>query len=293
MKRALITILALVYAINILNGQDLEAIKCLKNAKWEVTQVAKGITLKQFHFKDNNKLFNSNQYISIIEINTKKAKGRWALANNPGYITQTSKFAKDSGAIVAINGTFYNMSKPYNSVSFFRKFGELCYNFTENMGQRDNGAVAINSKGEISIIAADTDNNGMVKSKEWAKEINKPSVMGSGPMLLNNKNNSYLDNSSFNTARHPRSAIAITKNRVYLIAVDGRSKEYAQGVSLTELNTIIHYLGAEDALNLDGGGSTTLYIKQQGVVNHPSDNKVFDKNGERYVVNSLLFIPNR
>jgi hypothetical protein len=32
-----------------------------------------------------------------------------------------------------MNGTFYNMSVPYNSVSFFRKYGELCYEFTENM----------------------------------------------------------------------------------------------------------------------------------------------------------------
>ncbi|MBQ1218573.1 MAG: phosphodiester glycosidase family protein, partial [Bacteroidales bacterium] len=45
---------------------------------------------------------------------------------------------------------------------------------------------------------------------------------------------------------------------------------------------------------LDGGGSTTLYVKDapdNGIVNHPSDNKKFDRQGERFVVNSLLFIP--
>jgi exopolysaccharide biosynthesis protein len=56
----------------------------------------------------------------------------------------------------------------------------------------------------------------------------------------------------------------------------------------------MRYLGVKDALNLDGGGSTTLYVKdasENGIVNHPSDNKKFDRQGERFVVNSLLFIP--
>lgn len=99
-----------------------------KNAKWEVTSIADGVTLKQYHFQGQEQIFESSQYVSIIEIDTRKVKGgRWALANDPGKITQTSKFAADSGALVAMNGTFYNMRPPYNSVSFFRKYGELCY----------------------------------------------------------------------------------------------------------------------------------------------------------------------
>jgi exopolysaccharide biosynthesis protein len=55
----------------------------------------------------------------------------------------------------------------------------------------------------------------------------------------------------------------------------------------------MRWIGAEDALNMDGGGSTTLYVEGEngnGIVNHPSDNKKFDRQGERHVVNSLLFI---
>ncbi|MBQ5828504.1 MAG: hypothetical protein IIW47_06900, partial [Bacteroidales bacterium] len=67
------------------------------NAQWKVKKVGKGITLKEYHFTGDQKIFDSNQYVSIVEIDAKKAKGRFALASNLGYITPTSKFAKDSG----------------------------------------------------------------------------------------------------------------------------------------------------------------------------------------------------
>ncbi|MBQ8645664.1 MAG: phosphodiester glycosidase family protein, partial [Bacteroidales bacterium] len=81
--------------------------------------------------------------------------------------------------------------------------------------------------------------------------------------------------------------------KVYLVAVDGRNKENAQGVSLWEFTKIMRWIGAEDALNMDGGGSTTLYVEGEngsGIVNHPSDNKKFDRDGERRIVNALLFV---
>ncbi|MBO7248506.1 MAG: phosphodiester glycosidase family protein [Bacteroidales bacterium] len=262
-----------------------------KNANWEVTNIDKGITLKQYHFQGEEQIFESSQYISIIEMDTKAAAtGRWALANDPGKITRTSKFAADSGAIVAMNGTFYNMSVPYNSVSFFRKYGELCYEFTENMGQRDNGAVAIRKNGQVYLVAAPVDTVGMVLDKGWANNVAEPHVMGSGPLLMMDGKDAYLNGSSFNQKRHPRSALATSSKKVYLITVDGRAPGVADGMTLPEFTKIMRYVGAEDALNMDGGGSTTLYVKGMGVVNHPSDNKKFDKEGERYVVNSLLFI---
>ena len=66
-----------------------------------------------------------------------------------------------------------------------------------------------------------------------------------------------------------------------------------QGVSLWEFTAIMHYLGVENAINFDGGGSTTLYAEGEGdnvIVNHPSDNKKVDRQGDRHVVNALLFI---
>ena len=291
MKRLILIISAITVALACQPKCDDANYLTFKNAKWEVTNIDKGIILKQYHFQGDEQIFESSQYISIIEMDTKSAAtGRWALANDPGKITQTSKFAADSGALVAMNGTFYNMSVPYNSVSFFRKYGELCYEFTENMGQRDNGALAIREDGQVYLVAAPVDTAGMVLDKEWAINIEEPHVMGSGPLLMMDGKDAYLDGSSFNVKRHPRSALATNEKKVFLITVDGRAPGVADGMSLPEFTKIMHYAGAENALNMDGGGSTTLYVKGMGIVNHPSDNRQFDKEGERYVVNSILFI---
>ena len=264
------------------------------NAKWNVKKIAKGITLKEFHFTGDSKIFESNQYVSIIEIDTKKAKGRFALASNKGYITPTSKFAKDSGAVVAMNGSFYNMSQPYNSVCYFKKHGIEEYIFNEKMLQRDNGAVGISAKGKLAIYAANANEPGAISQDQtWPSKLDVVSVVSSGPILIVDGKNARLNENSFNRNRHPRSAVGTAGKKVWLVAVDGRNAENAQGVSLWEFTKIMRWIGAEDALNMDGGGSTTLYAEGEngsGIVNHPSDNKKFDREGERHIVNALLFI---
>ena len=264
------------------------------NAKWNVKKIAKGITLKEFHFTGDSKIFESNQYVSIIEIDTKKAKGRFALASNKGYITPTSKFAKDSGAVVAMNGSFYNMKKPYNSVCYFKKHGIEEFVFNEKMAQRDNGAVAISAKGKLTIYAANANEPGAISlDQTWPSKLDVVSVVSSGPILIVDGKNAHLNENSFNRNRHPRSAVVAAGKKVWLEAVDGRNAENAQGVSLWEFTKIMRWIGAEDALNMDGGGSTTLYAEGEngnGIVNHPSDNRKFDREGERHIVNALLFI---
>ena len=90
--------------------------------------------------------------------------------------------------------------------------------------------------------------------------------------------------------RHPRTAVGIgTEGDVVLVVVDGRNEKSA-GVTLHELALIMKSLGCHDALNLDGGGSSTMYWKNRGVMNYPSDNKKFDHAGERQVHNILLLM---
>lgn len=59
---------------------------------------------------------------------------------------------------------------------------------------------------------------------------------------------------------HPRTAVAATADgaRLWLIVIDGRQRNYSEGVTLAELAEIIRELGADMAINLDGGGSSTL-----------------------------------
>lgn len=294
LRKCFLTIVLGVALFSALSAQQASDSLTFANAPWSVKELAKGIVLKQFHFTGDNKIFDSHQYISILEVDSKKAKGRFAFANDPGKITPTSKFAKDSGAIVAMNGTFYNMRPPYNCVCYFKKNGVEVFDNTEKMAQRDNGAVVITKKGKMYVEAADMDAPGnILENQKWAQRIDEPNVMCSGPVLMIDGKDARLDENSFNRNRHPRSAVAAKGKKIYLITVDGRSAEHAQGVSLWEFTAIMHYLGVEDAINLDGGGSTTLYAEgesESGVINHPSDNKKFDKEGERHIVNALLFI---
>jgi hypothetical protein len=75
----------------------------------------------------------------------------------------------------------------------------------------------------------------------------------------------------FATERHPRTVIGTAADgRIWLITVDGRNKTLSLGMSFAELQTLVTRVGLVGALNLDGGGSTTMVV-QGTVVNHPSD----------------------
>ena len=92
----------------------------------------------------------------------------------------------------------------------------------------------------------------------------------------------------FSAARHPRSAIALSRDstQLMLVVVDGR-RSWSVGMTLTELADQLLALGAYQAMNLDGGGSSTLWIRGT-IVNYPSD-----ATGERPVGNALIVLPRR
>jgi exopolysaccharide biosynthesis protein len=81
---------------------------------------------------------------------------------------------------------------------------------------------------------------------------------------------------------HPRSAVGLSRDEktLFLLAVDGRSA-VSKGATTFEVGTILKQLGAWRGLNLDGGGSTALYLASKGIVNVPSDRH------ERVVANHI------
>jgi hypothetical protein len=87
---------------------------------------------------------------------------------------------------------------------------------------------------------------------------------------------------AFVETRHPRTAVAKLKDGKFLmVTVDGRS-ESSGGIALPDLAEYLLNLGAIDAMNLDGGGSTTMFLDGK-VINQPSD-----KEGERKVSDAIL-----
>jgi exopolysaccharide biosynthesis protein len=87
-----------------------------------------------------------------------------------------------------------------------------------------------------------------------------------------------------NTSPRPRSAIGHTLNNiVLLVAVEGDNTVAGRlGLSLNELAQLLRELGCTDAINLDGGGSTSLIVGNQPTV-RPGDN-----GAERPVVSAVL-----
>ncbi|MEO8624406.1 MAG: phosphodiester glycosidase family protein [bacterium] len=85
--------------------------------------------------------------------------------------------------------------------------------------------------------------------------------------------------------RHPRTAIGFSRDSttLYMLTVDGRSTT-SVGMTLTELAGVMRRLGAWQAMNFDGGGSTTMVV-DGAVMNAPSD-----ATGEREVGNAVLLV---
>ena len=83
--------------------------------------------------------------------------------------------------------------------------------------------------------------------------------------------------------RHPRTMIGVRGDgSIWLVVVDGRQPQLSEGMTLEELRTFARRLDLTDALNLDGGGSTTMWVQGE-IVNSPSD-----LTGPRKVSDALL-----
>lgn len=110
-------------------------------------------------------------------------------------------------------------------------------------------------------------------------------ALGGGPRLVKN-GRIEVHNENFRTdvrsGAGPRTAFGVDAQGRYIILVaDGRRKFYSTGLTLQELAATMQKLGAVDALNLDGGGSTAMALRGK-LVNRPSDGV------ERGVANALL-----
>jgi exopolysaccharide biosynthesis protein len=122
----------------------------------------------------------------------------------------------------------------------------------------------------------------------WKQAAN---IIGGGPQLIKNGRVEITNAAekilpSFVSDGHPRTAIARLKSgQILLVTVDGRQPGESIGMSLTMLADLLLEFGAVEAINLDGGGSTTMVIRNK-LVNKPSD-----ATGERPVSDAILVNP--
>jgi len=275
----------------------------------QTKQIAKGVSWTQIAFT-GRKLFDTSQYLNVIEI-TKKAKRYRLHIVRSDSLEKTSQIAQTHHALAGINASFFKMRGPdpdnrkdlngvpklepsnigrNRSVVYFRQNDSL---ITENIRDKDStrkrnqaGSIVIN-KGKLQIVKDDHNN------LNAEHQLKGEDVISTGPVMILNGIDQQIPNDAFCNDRHPRTAIGKKADgTIVLFVVDGRAKESA-GFSIPELQQIMRLLGCVDAINLDGGGSTTMYIRDQpfnGVVNFPSDNKKWDHEGEREVANAILLI---
>src|SRR6478752_366324 len=95
--------------------------------------------------------------------------------------------------------------------------------------------------------------------------------------------------SDITDGRYPRAALGLSDSRLYAVAVDGRSRHDA-GLTLEELAALMAALDCETAMNLDGGGSTSL-ISGGRLRNRPRKDHNQPEPGGRPISTALLFVP--
>ncbi|MCF8381005.1 MAG: phosphodiester glycosidase family protein [Bacteroidales bacterium] len=225
--------------------------------------------------------FNSKQMINLL-VFPKDSYNKFGIEFGYSHtdLLPTSSFAKSENVLAAINGGFFNMDSG-GSVSYFEVNDELISrkrNPDLKWGISDslmNGAIVISKDSRISIQPVNSEHFYDSSKLESA-------VLVTGPLLLLNSEAIKLAERKFVTDRHPRTCLCETEESVVFITIDGRREE-AEGMSLIEVQKFLMSIECIDGINLDGGGSTTMWVKDKGIVNSPSD-----ESGERPVANVLM-----
>lgn len=192
-------------------------------------------------------------------------------------IENTSEIASSNNAILAINGDYYG----------FRNDGVVIRNGTLYRNEPAREGLALFSDGTM-----DSYNEEETSAEELLAE-GVTNTFSFGPVLVKDgvavtdfKNVSIdtnFGNRSIDSA-NPRTGIGIiSPNHYVFVVVDGRQEGYSRGMTLNEFAQLFKALGATEAYNLDGGGSSTMYFNGK-VVNSPGS------KGQERGVSDIIFI---
>ncbi|MCP1135191.1 phosphodiester glycosidase family protein [Paenibacillus polysaccharolyticus] len=214
----------------------------------------------------------------VADVQAKDASSlRTALADNSfgtNITEDTSEIAEANNAIFAVNGDYYG----------FRDDGVIIRNGVVYRDSPTRDALALFNDGTIKTY----DENEISSSELLAQGVTN--TLSFGPILVQNgeitsdfssvKIDNNFGNRSIQDA-NPRTAIGmIAPNHYVFVVVDGRQDD-SRGMTLAELAQTMKDLGATEAYNLDGGGSSTMYFMGR-VVNNP-----LGRNQERGVSDIL------
>lgn len=263
------------------------------NAKWKITDLERGAQALYAQIP----LFYSTQSICVVKYPLKKF--RTEILHRPKDLAgKPSQVGQELGAVFAINGGFFNVEEMAPSVYLRTGKKQVGYTHPTELYRVDGIFGFKDKRGRKVMIESVSDTTDyMTITEGWYSAMaSGPVLIADGnivvPLLEGDKSIEFITDYSpalFYDKRHPRTVYGTDdEGNAYLVVIDGRFKGKADGATIYEAAYICSMLGMTDAINLDGGGSTTLWIEKIGVINHPYDNKKFDHNGERTIPNLIL-----
>lgn len=219
------------------------------NARWEITELERGAQAMYAQIP----MSYSTQSVCVAKCPLKEFTTE--ILHRPNDLAgKPSEIGKELGAVFALNGGYFNVGRMIPSV-YFRT-----------------GKHQVGHTHPTELYRVDVD-------------IVVPLLEGDKPIDVVNDYSPAL----FYDKRHPRTIFGTDNDgNAYLVVIDGRFKGKADGATIYEAAYICSMLGMTEAINLDGGGSTTLWTEKTGVINHPYDNRKFDHDGERTIPNLIL-----
>ena len=209
----------------------------------------------------------ANQQVNVLVVDL-CAAGVSVRATGSGERQRTvSSFGTLVGAQAAINGDFFSFqsySTNGPSMTGGAGWGGIDHDYVSPV-QFGANRVALPGHGATAGV------------EPWARE-----VVSGHPSLIVNGNLRDNNGDSLCTARHPRTALGFdaSRTKLFLAVIDGRATSRL-GMTCDEVRSLFVELGARDAVNLDGGGSSAMWLAGTGVVNAPSDGQ------QRVVANHL------
>ncbi len=235
----------------------------LRTATWRQREVAVGVSWRQARLP---RLFDAPQQVTVLRIDRHEPSLRLRVAAPESGLAPTSTLATAAGSVAAVNGGFF--AKDGTAEGLLRIDGK------PGRYNERRGAVMLGIRDD-SVTLRDTPADGAADFTH---------ALAAGPWLVR----SGTLQPEPGAPRHPRTAVGSDAHAIWFVTVDGRAQE-AAGMTMHELAQLLRALGCDDALNLDGGGSTTMWVRSLGgVVNCPCDDKAFDPAGERAVANAVL-----
>ncbi|MFE6169434.1 phosphodiester glycosidase family protein [Viridibacillus arvi] len=243
---------------------------------WQYSSDSKSIKITKVETGSSNPIVYFVADVKIKDASSlKSAFAKNQFGNN--IIEYTSTIASGNKALFAINGDYYGFRDDGITI----RNGQIFRNNPARTGLALLKDGTLKTYEETETNAEDLLANGVTQTYSFGPVLvqNSSAKTDFGHLSIDtNFGNRAIDNAN------PRTGIGmISPNHYVFVVVDGRSREYSEGMTLSEFAKVFEDLGCTDAYNLDGGGSSTMYFMGR-VVNNP-----LGRNEERGV-SDIIYI---